>query len=304
MKIAAKKHALKIILVFSLLFLHFFSLSVDAAEKEGTLIIGLIPEMDVFKQVKRFQPLADFLSDRLNTEVKLSMLSRYGNIVERLQAEKLDAAFLGSFTGALAISQLGLKPIVRPVNMDGTSTYFGHIFTRKDSNIKNVADMQGKSFVFVERATTAGYIFPLAYLKKNKVTDLDNFFSNYYFAGSHDATINAVLTGRADIGAAKNTIYERLRKQNPDIDKDLTIIASSPRVPSNGLFVKSDMIHARKERIHGLLMALHESPEGIAVLKTLGAQRFAETTIEDYQPVFDLAADAGIDIKNYHYLNQ
>jgi phosphonate transport system substrate-binding protein len=56
-------------------------------------------------------------------------------------------------------------PLARPVNNDGTSTYFGYIFVRKDSNIKETADMKGKTLALVERATTAGYVFPLAWFK-------------------------------------------------------------------------------------------------------------------------------------------
>jgi hypothetical protein len=39
------------------------------------------------------------------------------------------------------------------------------------------------------------------------------------------------------------------------------------------------------------------------VLKKLGSKRFVETSREDYQPVLDLAVEAGIDLKNYKYYN-
>ena len=48
----------------------------------------------------------------------------------------MDGSFFGSFTGAMAIEKLGVEPIARPVNLDGTSTYKGYIFVRKDSGIK------------------------------------------------------------------------------------------------------------------------------------------------------------------------
>jgi hypothetical protein len=41
----------------------------------------------------------------------------------------------------------------------------------------------------------------------------------------------------------------------------------------------------------------------LEVLKKLGAKRFVDTSREDYQPVLDMAAEAGIDIKNYKYFN-
>jgi len=277
--------------------------SSNAGAQEESITIGLLPEMNVFKQKQRFEPLAAYLSEHMGIAVKLSILSRYGNIIERIKEEKVDGAFLGSFTGALAISQLGVVPLARPVNNDGTSTYFGYIFARKNSNIKETADMKGKTLVLVERATTAGYVFPLAWFKLQGVKDINTYFSDHFFAGSHDAAIDAVLNNEADVGAAKNTIYERMQKLHPRVDKELVILASSPRVPSNGLCVSKNFPEKYKKQLKNLLLNLHQDKKGIEVLQILGAERFVATNKEDYQPVLDLAAEAGIDLKKYDYYN-
>lgn len=275
-----------------------------AAEPEKTsIVIGLLPEMNVFKQKNRFAPLAAYLSEHLQVPVTLTMLSRYGNIVERLQEKEVDGAFLGSFTGALAISQLGVDPLARPINMDNTSTYFGYIFAKKESNIKTTADMRGKSLAMVERATTAGYVFPIAWLRQHGVEDIDSHFSDYFYTGSHDAAIDAVLEGKADVGAAKNTIYERMQKSSDRLDEELAILAKSPRVPSNGLCVRKGLAPELKKKIQALLLNLHNEPEGAAVLKKLGAKRFVQTSRDDYGPVFQMAEEAGIDLKHYRYYN-
>jgi phosphonate transport system substrate-binding protein len=278
-------------------------LAAEADVQEEGIVIGLLPEMNVFKQKKRFEPLAAYLSERMKIKVKLTILSRYGNIIERIKADEIDAAFLGSFTGALAISQLGVIPLARPINMDGTSTYFAHIFVKKNSNINTVADMKGKTLALVERATTAGYIFPLAWLKQQGVDNVNTYFSDHFFTGSHDGAIDAVLNSKADIGAAKNTIYDRMRESHPRIDKELVILASSPRVPSNGLCVRKNLAQQYKEQLKDLLLNLHQGPQGIEVLKKLGAKRFVETSREDYRPVLDLAKEAGIDLDKYDYYN-
>ncbi len=298
----SKKISLTLLFLFIVTFAVFISPASDADAQEE-LVIGLLPEMNVFKQKQRFEPLAAYLSERMGVKVKLTILSRYGNIIARIKEEKIDGAFLGSFTGALAISQLNVTPLARPINMDGTSTYFGHIFVKKDSNIKTVADMKGKSLVLVERATTAGYVFPLAWLKRQGVNDISTYFSEHFFAGSHDGAIDAVLNNEADVGAAKNTIYERMQKSDPQIDKELIILANSPRVPSNGLCVRENLDEKYKEQLKDLLLNLHQDPKGIEVLKKLGAKRFVETNREDYQPVLDLATEAGIDLKKYNYYN-
>ena len=277
--------------------------SSNAGAQEESITIGLLPEMNVFKQKQRFEPLAAYLSERMGIAVKLTILSRYGNIIDRIKEEEVDGAFLGSFTGALAISQLGVVPLARPVNKDGTSTYFGYIFARKNSNIKETADMKGKTLVLVERATTAGYVFPLAWFKLQGVKDINTYFSDHFFAGSHDAAIDAVLNNKADIGAAKNTIYERMRELHPRVDKELVILASSPRVPSNGLCVRNNLPEKHKEQLKNLLLNLHQDEKGVNVLVKFGAKYFVATSKEDYQPVINLAAEAGIDLKKYGYYN-
>lgn len=279
-------------------------LTVSAQTSTPSLRIGLIPEMNVFKQMERFAPLADYLTEQTGYRVDFIILSRYGNIIERFTEEKMDGAFLGSFTGALAIQQLGLVPLVRPVNLDGESTYHAHIYARKDSGIKTVADMKGKKFAFVEKATTAGYLYPLAYLEEHGVVDIDTFFSEYYFAGSHDASLHAVLEGQADVGASKNTVYDWVMKTDPRVDAEIDILASSSKVPSNGLCVRADLSGEIKQKLKKILLELDKSPEGLEVLEKFKAQRFVETNSEDYLPVFEMAKKAGIKIRTYQYLNE
>lgn len=291
------------ILLITLLSLTVLAIPSVSSSKDR-LIIGLVPEMNVFKQKQRFQPLADYLTEKLGVTVELTMLSRYGNIVQRLRDAHVDAAFLGSFTGTLAISQLGVEPLARPINLNGTSTYHGHIFVRKDSGIKTIADMKGKTMAFVERATTAGFIFPLAYFKRQGVDDYSQYFKEYFFAGSHDATVDAVIKGEADIGAAKNTIFDFYMETNPQAKNEIVILASSPDVPSNGLCVIPTLDNELKKKIKSTLLELDKDPIGVGVLQKLRAIRFVETRKEDYQPVMDLSFEAGISLNDYRYNNK
>lgn len=272
-----------------------------AAQKE--LLIGLIPEMNVFKQMERFKPLSAYLKDKTGLPVRFKVLSRYGNILDNFTREKLDGAFFGSFTGALAIRKLGVIPLARPVNPDGESTYQGYLYTRKDSGIKTVKEMRGKKFAFVDKATTAGYIFPMAVLKSEGVNDLQSYFSEYFFAGSHDASLDAVLNQKADVGVSKNTVFDWVRKNEPRVDEEITILSKSAKVPSNGLCVRPTLAPELRNKLKKALMELDGTPQGLQVLKSLNALRFIETTTEDYDPVFDLVRKAGIDLDTYDYRN-
>ena len=268
------------------------------------LLIGLIPEMNIFKQKQRFKLLGKYLSEKTGIPVEFTILSRYGNIIESFTSEKMDGAFFGSFTGALAIRKLGVIPLARPVNLDKSSTYHGYILVRKDSGIKTVADMRGKKMAFVEKATTAGYIFPMALLRENGIMDIDRFFGETFFTGSHDAAVIAVLDRTADVGAAKHSMYNWVKKENPRIEKELTIIARSPSVPSNGLCVRNTLDIGLQKNLKQALLNLGQDPADKVVLAKFGALKFIETTTKDYHPVFDLAQKAGIDMKKYNYRNK
>lgn len=274
------------------------------SQPPAEIVIGLIPEMNVFKQMERYRPLAEYLAEQSGVPIRLTILSRYGNLIDSFQKQEIDGAFFGSFTGALAIEKLQVTPLARPVNLNGESTYRGYLFTRKDSGIRTAAEMKNKRLAFVEKATTAGYVFPLAYFRSNGIPNPDDYFRETFFAGSHDATVYAVLEGKADVGAAKNTIFDWVRTIDPRIDQEIRILATSSAVPSNGLCVRKSLDEPTKARLRQILLELDSSPQGKSVLEKLGALKFIETSAEDYQPVFEMANKAGIDLRRYDYVNQ
>lgn len=268
------------------------------------LLLGLIPEQNIFRQRERYQVLGAYLSKKLGITVTFTSLSRYGNIIEHFSSEKMDGAFFGSFTYCLARKQAGVEVLVRPVNPDGTSTYYGYIFVRRNSGIRDLAGMKGKRFAFVEQATTAGYLFPIAYFRDHGIADPRSYLGEVFFTGSHDAAVQAVLSGEADIGAAKNTVYDRLAQEEPRIGKDLTILAASGSVPQNGLAVRKDLDPELKSAVAKALLEMDRDPEGIVALKKFGARGFVATTDSDYAYVYALAQRVGIDLKVYTYRNR
>lgn len=267
------------------------------------LRVGLIPERNVFKQLERYDPLVNYLSEKLGLEITLKILTRYGNIIDNFSALKLDAAFFGSFTYALAHKKIGVEVIARPESLSGASTYHGLIFVRKDTDITEAAGMAGKTFVFVDKATTAGYLLPIAYFKRNGIQDFRTFLKEHYFAGTHEDAIYDVLNRAADIGAAKNTVFEALMAIDNRLKNELNVIARSPDVPENALAVRKDMNSKLRADLKKTLIGMKNDPNGKKILKNFGASAFIETGEDDYINVYKLAADAGLNLDNYEYLN-
>lgn len=279
----------------------------DLPAKKGaapTIVIGLIPEQNIFKQIERYRPLADYISKKADINIELKVLTRYGNIINNFISLNMDGAFFGSFTYSLAHSKLGVEVIARPEKIDGTSTYHGLIFVRKDSGIKKAKDMKGKRFALIDKATTAGYLLPMHYFRENGIKDYKTFLKEAYFAGTHENAILDVLNKKADIGAAKNTVFERLANNDPRIKNDLFVIKKSMDVPENAMAVRKNLDASIKNKLKKVLLEMHTDPEGRDILKNFGARRFIETTDSDYEPVYKYAEEIGLNLATYEYLNE
>ncbi len=269
-----------------------------------TIVIGLIPEQQIFNQVDRYTPLAEYISKKTGLNVKLKVLSRYGNIIDNFVSMGMDGAFFGSFTYTMAHAKRGVEVLARPENFDGISTYHGLIFVRRDSGIRNVADMKGKRFAFVDKATTAGYLLALDYFSKHGIRDYQSYLKEAYFAGTHEDAIQDVLNKKADIGCAKNTVFKRIAQEDRRIGEELLILEHSPDVPENGLAVRKDLDDVIKKKLKEALLTMHDNPDGLRVLKNFGARRFIETTDRDYEPVIRYAKEVGLDLSTYDYMNE
>jgi phosphonate transport system substrate-binding protein len=272
--------------------------------KVVTVTIGLIPEQNIFRQMDRYEPLAAYISKKLGIKIKLKVLPRYGNIIDNFVSEGMDGAFFGSFTYALARARLGVEVLARPENEEGRSTYHGLILVRKDSPIRTAADMKGKRFAFVDKATTAGYLLPLAYFKNHGIGDYRVYLKEVYFAGTHEGVIDDVLNKKADIGAAKNTVFDRLAIADERIKNELLVLEQSPEVPENGLAVRKNFDASLKNKLKEVLLNMNNDPEGQHVLSKFGARKFIETTDKDYGPVFAYAKEIGLNLAVYDYTNK
>jgi phosphonate transport system substrate-binding protein len=164
--------------------------------------------------------------------------------------------------------------------------------------------MKGKRFVFVDRATTAGYLLPLAFFKAHRIEDYKTFFKETYFSGTHEDAIYDVLNKKADIGAAKNTVFARLAAVDSRVKDELVILARSPGVPENGLAVKKDLDPAIRNKLQEALLNMQNDIQGMNVLKNLGARRFIETTDSDYANVYKYVKQIGLDLSTYQYQNE
>jgi phosphate transport system substrate-binding protein len=286
----------------------------------ANLIIGVVPEQDLLRQESRYRPLVDYLSEKLTTKLKIKLkhLTSYQELVRGFISGKINAAFFGSMTYVLTNARIDTQILGRP-EKNGVSEYRGFIFTRKGSGIKGVSDLKGKTFSMV-RTTTAADIFPKIYFKNHGVSNMEQYLNKIYWVDSHETSINMIAEGKVQAGAAKDLVYYRMIQKNPEFKKNLVIVAQSAPVPDNALIVYKyihnvcyDCHRKQFASDNGLvsiktgielglkdaLLELDKTAVGREVLAKMGADRFIETTDDDYRNLYDMFAKLGVDPKTY-----
>lgn len=288
--------------LFAAIILCFLSISSAAAsEKKSRIFVGVIPEVNLVKQMERFVPLSDYLEKKTGMVIDIKPVSNYGQLYEDIRDKRLDAGFFGSFIYGIARARIGVVPVARPVRQDGSSTYSGLLFVRKDSGIKKAADMKGKVIALVDPATTAGYITQKDYLA-DKGVDVDKDMQ-IIWTGNHEEAIRAVMSHQAAAGGAKTSIVRKFRRENRLFDTLIEIIDENPKngVPDNTLAVSKDLEQEKIDALRKALTTMHTDPAGKKVLAGFGALRFISTTDQDYKAFYDLVRHLKIDLKTYPY---
>ena len=272
-----------------------------ADTRDADLVIALLPERNVFEQKIKYMPLQNYLSDKLELNVYFKLLDNYEHIFAEILDGRVDGGFWGSMNGAIAQVRGGVEMLVRPVWKDNISTYSGYVFSLVDSGIESdPKTWKGRSIAFVNRATTAGFLYPMSLLREAGITaDPADYFSRPIFSGSHDAAVIAVMQGEVEMGACKNTIYQEFMDRHPELVSRFRILSTSPEVPSNGLGVRPDLDADIKRRLKEALISMHKDPTGRKVLSDFGALEFIETSFQDYVPVLDMAEKASIDLRDW-----
>jgi phosphonate transport system substrate-binding protein len=275
--------------------------------KQERIVIGVIPEVNLVKQMDRYTPLCRYLGKKIGVPVEVKPLANYGRIYEKMRDGEIDGGFFGSFVYAMTRAKIEIEPIARPARSNGVSSYAGVTFVRKDSGINRAEDMKGRTIALVDPATTGGYLAQKEYLAHHGV-DLDRDMK-ILWTGSHDEVVTAVMQERAEIGGAKNTAVDKYRKDNKYFDETLKIINVTPKeprdwVPDNAFAVRKDMEDGLKKKIRKAFISMHTDKDGKAVLAKFGASRFVETSDADYRSVYELVKHLNIDLKNYPYKNR
>lgn len=219
---------------------------------------GLIPADDATEMMRQYDPVVDYLENELGIEIELQVTTDYTAAITAMQNKHIEMAWFGPFSYILAAEAAGAEAIVNGVRRDtGKATYKSIIITRADSGIETLEDLKGRTFAFVDPASTSGHLIPRKMLVENGINP-EKDFSTVHYAGTHEAVELAVKNGTVDAGADSDTSYNRMLKGGKIDSVENIIIYESEPIPGSPIVVRGDLPEELKDRIQQALIDMDE----------------------------------------------
>ena len=262
----------------------------DAASlgsRENPLRMMFVPSGDSQVILKGGEEIARLLGKTTGLYFRTSVATSYAAVIEAMGAGKVDIGWLATLSYVLAREKYGVDILLIVIRFD-SPFYRGQILVGADSGINKLADLKGKTFAFVDPASTSGHLYPKSLLL-SKGFDPKAFFSRSVFVGSHNAVVLSVLNGEVDGGATYDDARAAVAKSFPEIFKKLKVIAYTENIPNDVVAVRKGLDPALKQSIKEGLKYLTQTPDGSKVLKEV----YGISGLADLDAFFDPVRKAG-----------
>ena len=255
--------------------------SLSASNKSNKILIfGINPFTDPVKIKEQYLPVITEAAKGAGMQTRIVIVSDYKALTSYIKDGLIDVGWFSPTAYVNAKNEVNLVPLVTPVKY-GKGSYEGIIITHSESGLKNLNDLKGATFSFVDPLSTSGYLYPLQLIKKAGI-DIDKDFESYNFLGNHDNVIKAVKERRVDAGATFTGSLKMARDEGT-VGEEIVILGETETIPNDAIAAKASLSPL-------LINSLRKQFESISESKEL-ADHLKKSHIDGFQRVEDSAYD-------------
>lgn len=230
--------------------------------------------------VKLFRPVLKELEAsmtlKLNREVDIRMqiAKDYDQGISHLINGRVDFSRFGPASYIETKRMNKDIEILAVENIKNSKVFYGIIAVAKDSPMKHISELKGKSFAFGDEGSTIGRFLSQLELEQSGIRAGD--LSRYEYLGRHDKVGTAVGAGSFDAGALNEKTFKKL----VDAGENIRELVRFPNVTKPWI--------ARSNLDETILAALRESLLNITNKKILASMKidgFLEGDDSDYSAI-------------------
>jgi phosphonate transport system substrate-binding protein len=234
-----------------------------------------------------YKYIADALAERLDCAVELVQGSCY---------EDLGTDFDLAFVCGLAYVVWGeeTEPLVAPVltgeRYRGEPIYFSDVVVRCDSSFYSFTNLRDTTWVYNEPYSQSGSGIVCFHLARSGYNH--SFFRREMEAGSHEAALQLVAKGEADVAAIDSHVLSTLASCHLHLGARLRVIHTLGPSPIQPLVAARQLPEAVKMAVRSVLVDLANDPKAQRVLRRGHVAGFVPVQDSTYDPIREMQAVA------------
>jgi len=197
---------------------------------------------------RQFAPFTDYISKKTGKKVHIYFYDNYRTVLNKLEKDELDLAFLGPLPYITLVNEYDkFIPLVRFLNKEGNSTYTCSVVTFGEELLKKEY-VGNRKISLTQPYSTCGFLITSNLLKS---VGINLSKSNYYYSGSHSASVMDVIKGKSYAGGLKTSIAKEYANLGAKI-----VLTSTPLPGFLLVANKSTMSKENYEKIKSILLEL------------------------------------------------
>lgn len=243
---------------------------------------AILPLHNPVKLLTAYQPMVDLLNQALGVPRLMLEASRDYAAFERKIEHRGPEFILPNPWQTLIAMRHGYQVVAMAGDADD---FHGLILVRRDSGIRQVSDLVGRSVSYPSPTALSACVMPQYHLHRlglNVRRDV-----THLYVGSHESSILSVLRGRTAASATWPPAWRAFQAEHPAEAAQLTVAWQTPPLLNNAVMVRSDVPAALARQLTALLLELHTHGTGRAALQSMRTARFHPSDDERYSVVRD-----------------
>lgn len=238
-----------------------------------------------------YKPVFDGITKQYGIHFDIKAGNSYAAVVEGMCNDQADIAWFGASTYGEANNRCGVDLLAVDV-LKGESSYYSGIFVKKGNGINEISDLKGHSVAFGSTSSTSSFNFPVAMIIAAGVDPVKDL-NKVIVAGSHSASLAALVEGKVDAAAASyNSFGKAVQKGAIDPDKFKPLAKSQP-IPNPPLAMNKGLDSSLKAKLKEAFNTIHTKIDP-SKIRGYGGKKVDRYDAEfDEQKIFDALSKLG-----------
>lgn len=230
-----------------------------------------------------YQQLQHYIEKKMGRPVVLVDRENYDEMNKLLESGNLDAAFVCAGPYVEGKSKFGMELLAMPL-VKGKPIYHAYIIVHRDSPIKSLKGLRGKTFAFTDPKSNTGKLVPTYMLAQINEAP-ERYFSRIEYTYGHDKSIRAVAEKLIDGAAVDSLIWEYAALKTPELANQTKVIEKSAPYGIPPVVVKPGMDPVLKKQLKHILLTAADDPEGKKILTGMMIDSFIDGDDKNYDSI-------------------